>query len=72
MIESGQKFQTMIRDLKPQNQFENQNQGIRALDIQITLPANSESFINASFSWLPTGEKHLQNESQNKKMLKWN
>jgi len=72
MIESGQKFQTMIRDLKPQNQFENQNQGIRALDIQITLPANSESFINASFSWLPTGEKNPQNESQNKKMLKWN
>jgi len=70
-IESDHKYNISIRDLKPENEFENQNQGIRAIDLQINISPHAESYINTSFIPIQSGEKQLQNSSQSKKFLKW-
>ncbi|MFZ9980856.1 MAG: heparinase II/III domain-containing protein [Cyclobacteriaceae bacterium] len=70
-VESSHKYRTIVRVLKPENEFENQNQGICALDIMITVPANAESYIKTSFTPLPQDENYPENKTPGMKMMKW-
>lgn len=70
-IESNQKFKIRIRNLKPDYDFENTNQGIQALDVLLSLPPQTEAFVNTYFSHLPNTKAQIQSNSFSKNDLKW-